>query len=176
MTAMPTPYGDTEALEHCRIETAPEVPTAVVRQQDFPMYDMASLMDGTFTHLAEALAGAGIAPIGPAFALHHRQPVSTADCEVGFPVDRVLEGEIELPSGYVVTGSVLPGGRVARISHRGAYGGLAEAWGAFTEEIGEAGEQMIFPFWEFYVTMPGPDVNPATLRTDLVSLLEPREG
>ena len=34
----------------------------------------------------------------------------------------------------------------------------------------------MYPFWEFYVTPPAPDVNPATLRTDLFSLLEPREG
>ena len=75
----------------------------------------------------------------------------------------------------MVTGSVIPAGRVGWISHVGGYGGLAEKWGAFTEEIGESEEQMTYPFWEFYVTPPEPGINPATLRTDLFSLLEPRD-
>ena len=176
MTSMPHPYGAAEPATECRIEQAPEVPTAVVVQKDFPMYEMPSLMDGAFAHLEEALAEQGIHPIGPAFALHHRAPVATADLEVGFPVDRPLEGTLELPSGYEVTGSTLPAGRVGWISHVGGYGGLAEKWGAFTEEIGESEEQMTYPFWEFYVTEPHPDMNPAHLRTDLFTLLEPREG
>lgn len=175
MSSMPHPYGAAEPASESRIEQAPEVPTAVVSKRDFPMYEMPSLMDGTFSHLVEALAGVGIHPIGPAFALHHRAPVSTADLEVGFPVDAALTETLTLPSGYEVNGSVIPGGRVGWISHVGGYGGLAEKWGAFTEEIGESEEQMTFPFWEFYVTPPAPDVNPATLRTDLFSLLEPRE-
>ena len=28
-----------------------------------------------------------------------------------------------------------------------------------------------FPFWEVYVTEPSPDMDPATLRTDLVTLV-----
>ncbi|MGP9539396.1 transcriptional regulator [Brachybacterium sp. AOP43-C2-M15] len=173
---MPQPYGAEEPASEVRIAQAPEVPTAVVSQRDFPMYELPSLMDGTFSHLVEALAEEGLRPIGPAFALHHRAPVGTADLEVGFPVDAPLTGTLTLPSGYEVAGSVLPAGRVAWITHLGGYGGLAEKWGSFTEDIGESEEQMTYPFWEFYVTPPAPDVNPATLRTDLFSLLEPREG
>src|SRR5690625_4471520 len=157
------------------VAQAPEVPTAVVSKRDFPMYEMNSLMDGTFSHLISALEEVGIQPIGPAFALHHRQPVSTADVEVGFPVDKPLTETLLLPSELEVTGSVLPAGRVGWISHIGGYGGLAEAWGAFTAEIGDSEEQMTHPFWEFYVTPPVPGVNPATLRTDLFSMLEPRD-
>lgn len=174
MSSMPHPYGASEPVRESAVAQAPEVPTAVVSQRDFPMYEMSSLMDRTFSHLVSALEEAGIAPIGPAFALHHRQPVSTADVEVGFPVDTPLTGTLQLPSGLEVIGSVLPAGRVGWISHIGGYGGLAEAWGAFTAEIGESEEQMTHPFWEFYVTPPFPGTNPATLRTDLVSMLKPR--
>ncbi|WP_371329775.1 transcriptional regulator [Brachybacterium sp. P6-10-X1] len=171
---MPPPYDAAEPVTACRVTEAPEVPTAVVTRRDFPMYEMSTLMDGTFSHLVSALEEVGIHPIGPAFALHHRAPVSTADVEVGFPVDAPLTGPITLPSGYDVTASVLPAGRVAWTSHVGGYGGLAESWGAFTEDVGESEEQMTYPFWEFYVTPPSPDVNPTSLRTDLFSLLEPR--
>lgn len=174
MSSMPHPYGASEPATECQVEEVPEVPTAVVALRDFPMYEMPSLMDGTFSYLARALEQLGIHPIGPAFALHHRAPVATADLEVGFPVDAPLPEPLTLPSGYEVTASVLPAGRVGWISYIGGYGGLAEKWGAFTEDIGESEEQMTYPFWEFYVTPPAPDVNPSTLRTDLFSLLEPR--
>ncbi|ATG50839.1 transcriptional regulator [Brachybacterium vulturis] len=174
MPSMPPPYDAAEPAAGCQVAQAPEVPTAVVIQHNFPMHEMTSLMDGTFTHLATALQGVGIGLIGPAFALHHRAPVSTADLEVGFPIDAPLTAPLTLPGGFEVTASVLPAGRVAWTSHLGGYGGLAEKWGAFTEDIGESEEQMTYPFWEFYVTPPSPDVNPATLRTDLFSLLEPR--
>lgn len=176
MSSMPHPYRAAEPATACQVAMAPEVPTAVVSRREFPMHEMPSLMDGTFSHLTEALEKVGIRPIGPAFALHHRAPVSTADLEVGVPVDTPLTDTLSLPSGYEVTGSVLPAGRVGWVSHLGGYGGLAERWGAFTEEIGESEEQMTYPFWEFYVIPPAPDVNPATLRTDLFSMLEPREG
>ncbi|RCS77788.1 transcriptional regulator [Brachybacterium alimentarium] len=175
MTALPPPYDAQEPITECKVSMAPEIPTAVVSQRDFPMYEMPALMDGVFSHLITALEEMGIHPSGPAFSLHHRAPVSTADLEVGFPVDTPLTETLELPSGYEVVPSVLPGGRIAWRSHIGGYGGLAESWGAFTEEVGESEEQMTYPFWEFYVTPPMPDINPATLRTDLFSLLEPRE-
>src|SRR5690625_7064391 len=82
MSSMPHPYGASEPVRECEVAQAPEVPTAVVSKRDFPMYEMNSLMDGTFSHLISALEEVGIQPIGPAFALHHRQPVSTADVEV----------------------------------------------------------------------------------------------
>lgn len=174
MTSMPHPYDSSEPASECRITEAPEIPTAVVVQHDFPMHSMPTLMDGTFAHLVAALGEVGLAPIGPAFSLHHRAPVATADLEVGFPIDAPLEQRLTLPSGYEVTGSVLPAGRIAWISHVGGYGGLAEKWGAFTEDVGESEEQMTYPFWEFYVTPPTPDTDPASLRTDLFSLLESR--
>lgn len=175
MTSMSCPYIADQPASDCRITQASEVPTAVVVRHDFPMYEMPSLMDGTFSHLADALEEAGRHPSGPAFALHHRAPVATADLEVGFPIDAPLEGTLTLPNGFEVVGSTIPGGRVAWISHIGGYAGLAEKWGAFTEKIGESEEQMTYPFWEFYVTAPTPDTDPATLRTDLFSMLEPRE-
>lgn len=174
MTSMPHPYDSPNPILEALVVQAPEVPTAVVSRHGFPMYEMAALMDGTFSHLATALSEAGITPIGPALALHHRMPVDTADLEVGFPVDAPLTETLTLPSGYEVTGSVLPAGRVGAVSHVGPYGGLAESWGAFTQDLGEAGEQLTYPFWELYVTEPSPEADPAAMRTDLFSLLEPR--
>ncbi len=172
MSSLPAPYAERESVRSLRVVEAPAVPTVVARREDFPMYELSSLMEAVFSHLAQALEEQGLTVIGPAFALHHRWPVDTADLEVGFPVAGELAEELELPSGVRVQMSQLPAGRVAQVSHCGAYGGLADAWGAFAAAVGEQGEQMTFPFWEMYVTAPGPDVDPDQQRTDLFSALE----
>ncbi|MGY5766431.1 GyrI-like domain-containing protein [Brachybacterium sp. DNPG3] len=174
MTTMPQPYDEHEPFAEMHVAEVPEIPTAVVSRRSFPTSAMSQLMDACFSHLFRALAGAGVTPIGPAFALHHRMPVDTADVEIGVPLDRPLPETLTLPSGLEVTASVLPAGRAATISHIGGYDALAEKWGEFTEMVGESEEQMTFPFWELYVTPPTPQTNPATLRTDLYTMLEPR--
>jgi hypothetical protein len=71
MSPLPHPYDAAEPASSPRITEAPEIPTAVVVQHDFPMYDMPSLMDGTFAHLAKALAERGI---HPAITAHRSRP------------------------------------------------------------------------------------------------------
>lgn len=171
MSELPALYTSSEPLSFGVHEAVPSVHTAVVARTDMPMYTMATLMDGAFAHLAELLTTAGSPPAGGALALHHRMPVDTADVEVGFPVAEPLAEPILKESGHRVTASTLPSGRVAAVSHLGGYDGLADAWGAFIEQIGEAGEQMAFPFWEIYVTEPSPGAYPASLRTDLFTVL-----
>lgn len=146
--------------------TSPEVVTleprtTAVVQAVVPMADLRAFFDRSFGELAAALADQGVAPTGPAFALHHRRPDDTADLEVGFPTARAVE-----PAGEVVAGS-LPGGRAARLVHQGGYDGLGEAWGRLVAWAGEQGSQPDGPFLEVYVTEPRPDVDPADLRTEL---------
>ncbi|WP_432557627.1 GyrI-like domain-containing protein [Granulicoccus sp. GXG6511] len=147
---------------------AEEFPTVVNVAHDHPMAEMAPLFDETFGALFPALGTQGLRPIGPPFSLHHRMPTETVDFEVGIPVDRPLGEAQATTSGVTLTPSVLPAGRIAVVSHLGSYDGLGEAWGRFMNEIATAGHQPDFPFWEVYVTEPTPDVDPATLRTDLV--------
>lgn len=170
--SLPAPYDADAPATELRVVDAPLVRTVVVRREDFPVFKLPQLMDGVFSHLASALAEQGIHPTGAAFSLHHRFPVDTADLEVGFPVDGLLEAPIELPSGFTAEASSLPAGRVAVRSHLGGYDTLGEAWGAFMEAVGEAGEQSRFPIWELYVSNPAETKDPSTLRTDLFSVLE----
>lgn len=173
MTAsLPPLYLPAQPVDVCRIGDVTSVPTVVVHETDWKMARMADLMDGVFSSLAEALVAAGLTPIGPAFCLHHRMPAETADLEVGFPVDGTLAEAITLPSGFTADNSRLPAGRVALHSHVGPYDQLPESWGNFVERIGRSGERMTLPFWEIYVTEPGPDEDPASMRTDLMTLLE----
>ena len=73
--------------------------------------------------------------------------------------------------------SELPAGRVAVVSHLGGFDGLGRAWGRLLGEIQGRGLSAGTPFWESYVTEPSPDMDPATLRTDLYCPVEtPNNG
>lgn len=149
---------------------ASEVPTVVVRRTDYPLSEMATLFDSTFGALFPALAEAGIQPAGIPFSLHTRMPTDTVDIEVGIPVSSALPAPLER-GDVLLEPSTQPAGTAARTAHIGGYEGLGDAWGAFMGGIVAAGKAPAFPFWEVYVTEPSPDMDPATLRTDLVTLV-----
>lgn len=159
------PATDLEILE------VPQVPTAVVFFTDYHMSEMDVAFDQTFHALIPTLAQRGISPQGPGFALHHRMPTDTVTFEVGISVDHVLAEEVS-EQHVTVMPSTIPAGKVARISHIGAYDGLPQAWHGFMEAIEQSGQTPAFPLWEVYVTEPTPDIDPATLRTDLYILLQ----
>lgn len=160
------PVSETEYL---RVEA---VSTAVVVFEDFPMAEMSRAFDTTFTALFPALAQAGITPISAPFSLHHRLPTDTVTFELGIPVDAPLPAEITAANGLVVRPSVLPAGDIARLSYLGEYAGLGPAWSRFLQGVIDNGQQLTFPFWEVYVSDPSQAVDPATMRTDMYTLLE----
>lgn len=152
------------------VTQADAVPTVVVKRTDYPLSEMASLFDSTFSALVPALAERGITPTGAAFSLHTRMPSATADLEVGLPVSAPLGAPVTVGE-ITLEDSELPAGTVAHTSHVGGYDGLGEAWGSFMQEIAASGRAPAFPFWEVYTTEPRPDMDPATLQTDLYSLV-----
>jgi effector-binding domain-containing protein len=137
-----------------------DVTTAVIAAV-VPMPDIAAFFDSTFSTIGPVLAGQGVTPVGPAFAAYHGAPGEEADLEAGFPIGAPLRGVGD------VQPSVLPAGRVARVVHAGGYDGLGEAWGRLQGWIGSQGLTPGELLYEVYVTEPTPDMDPATLRTEL---------
>lgn len=170
MTA--TSYWPPAAREGIEIFEAEPVHTAVIRRDNFPMADMKTLFDEGLSLLIGALLARGIAPIGPAFSLHNRVPRDTADIEVGVPIATALTETIDVGKGYEVIASIIPGGKVAGLSHIGSYSGLGDAWGTLMGRLMARDMPPSFPFWEVYVTEPSPDMDVSTLRTDLYSALK----
>ena len=136
------------------------VTTAVIAEV-VEMSHMSAFFDRAFSALARVLESQGIDPIGSAVALHHRPVTDTADLEVGFPTDRAVTADGD------VRASSLPGGRVARLVHHGAFDGLPDAWQRLESWIVEQGLTSGDTMWEVYVTEPSPDMDPADLRTEL---------
>ena len=131
--------------------------SAVVSRQE-----LANFFDRSFSRVAAVLSDQDIAIESPAFARYHRPPDEDFDLEVGFVTARAVR-----PDGEVRPGS-LPGGRVARLVHEGGYDQLGASWGRLQSWIDGQGLTLGRDLWEVYVTQPSPDIDPATLRTELI--------
>lgn len=167
--ALPLPESPIEGIDTF---DHPVVHLAVVRRTDYPMAELPALMDGTFSHLPQALAERGVEIAGPALSQHFRMPTDTCDLEAGLPVRTPLVEPFALDNGFLVEPGLLPATPVAATSYVGPYEGLGEAWGGFMQAVGERGLQAALPFWEIYVTAPMPGADPSVLRTDLVVALD----
>jgi len=123
--------------------------------------ELAAFFDRAFSTLAEVIRAQGVSITGPAFSMYHDHPGETTDVEVGFRTDRAIE-----PAGAARPGT-LPGGRVARVVHQGAYDELPAAWDQLSIWMDDRGLGFGMPFWEVYLTEPSPEMDPAELRTEL---------
>lgn len=136
------------------------VPTAVVRGAVAPA-ELRGFFDGAFAALGRVLHEQGIAPESAAFGLYRGAAGERLELEVGFVVGREVRGEDGVAAGE------LPGGRVARVTHRGGFDGLGAAWEGLAGWIRERGLEPGELRWEVYVTRPTPDMDPRDLRTEL---------
>jgi effector-binding domain-containing protein len=118
--------------------------------------------------LMAALQSQGIAPTGPWFTHHLRRPTDTFDFEIGIPV----------ASPVAATGRVKPSQRAAmraaRTLYRGAYEGLASAWGEFMDWIIANGHTRAPDLWECYLTGPEAGQAPENWTTELTQPLVAR--
>ncbi|WP_209446657.1 GyrI-like domain-containing protein [Streptomyces palmae] len=142
------------------VVTLEPVVTAVVRGV-VPVAGLRDFFDASFGALARVIEAQRLTVLGPAFALYHGAPGESVDLEVGFATDSVVR-----PEDGVVAGS-LPGGRVARLTHRGGFDGLGSSWERLHSWVRERGLSAGADRWEVYVTRPAPDMDPSELRTEL---------
>ncbi|MFC3850593.1 GyrI-like domain-containing protein [Corynebacterium hansenii] len=160
------------------VDDSRAVPTAVIRAFDVAVDDLSPLFDAAFGALFPALAGAGLSPAGAPFALYPRfsDDWSRCDVEIGVPLHAPMEGVAAAPSAggrnMEVEPSELPAGKVASRLYQGGYDGLGAAWQEFTDALVAAGHTPAMPCWEVYLTEPGPDSDPADMRTGLNTRVE----
>ncbi len=124
----------------------PEQQIAVVRAH-VPFDGLAAFLGGAFGEVAEVLGGAGDEPAGMPVA-RYRVTADGFDAEAGFPVRHPVT-----PIGRVES-SVLAGGSVARVMHRGAYADVRAAYEAALRWIDANGMQTAGDPWESYLDEP----------------------
>jgi effector-binding domain-containing protein len=153
-----------------RIVDAEPQPTAAVRfRRPMASVDVGALMDAAMGSLGARLGASGVAPAGPPYARYHAWGGDLADVEIGFPVAQAIPGLAALTEAAEgeVGGSVLPGGRVAVIVHRGPYMALGDAYGRLHDWIHALGEDDGPGPWESYIDNPAEVDDPTTLRTEI---------
>lgn len=131
-----------------------------------PADELVGFFDSSFSRLVPVLTEQGITIESPAFGLYHGPPGESVDIEVGFATEGPVRAD-----GDVRAGS-LPGGRVARLVHQGGFDRLEASWERLRSWIEARGLTPGRDLWEVYVTEPSPDMDPATLRTELNWTLE----
>ncbi|MGW6692912.1 GyrI-like domain-containing protein [Rhodococcus sp. NPDC054953] len=149
-----------------------ETQVAVLRHDAVSVTDLPTLFDAGFRALGALIASGAVTPTGPAVAIYHGDPSQVFDIEIGFPIARPLADPLSTPAGDV-TGRVVPAGPAAAFSHLGPYDTLATAWERLMTAVHAAEVPLrAGGLVEVYVTEPTPDVDPATMRTDVIALTD----
>jgi effector-binding domain-containing protein len=138
-----------------------EQPTAVLHER-VAMSGLPEFFDRAYSAVAAAMGEQGVGLAGPPFALYHGIPTDTVDVEAGFPVASVVEVGDEVEPG------VLPAGRAAEAVHVGSYDTLSQTYDEVVRWVQEQGMQLGSDMWEYYLTDPSSDPDPASWRTRIV--------
>lgn len=144
----------------------PTVTTVCVKANGWQMSKLEELFDTGFSSLATA-----VQPAGPAYALFTRQPSDTVDIEIGFPTSTALIAPIPAQKVTLEPGEI-PAGKVASLSHIGAFDKLPQAYEELLAQVEQQGMTPKLPFFEVYVTEPSPEMDPADLRTDIFTFVD----
>lgn len=143
-----------------------EVPTttvAVVRRE-VPLAEMTEFFGSAFEQVAQAVAAAQGAIVGPPFGWYHGLDTDPVDLSAGFPVS----GVAGTPDAQVRVVR-RPGGRVAVGMHVGPYDQLERTYRELESWLGEHGLSTGEEMWEEYLSLPEGD--PATWQTRVVAPL-----
>jgi effector-binding domain-containing protein len=136
-------------------------PVAVVRER-VPMNELTGFFGRAFGAVMAAVQMQGASPAGPPFALYHGMPDETVDVEAGFPVAGNFQPTAEVASG------MLPETDAVEAIHTGPYDTLGTTYDAILEHIKADGAAPSETMWEYYLTDPEAQPDPATWQTKVV--------
>lgn len=144
-----------------RLIKTQEQRTAVIRER-VAMTGLTDFFSRAFNAVMAAAQAQHASPIGPPFALYHGMPTDTVDVEAGFPITPNFTG-----TGEVIAHK-LPESEAFEAMHRGPYTTLQETYALILERMSAAGKTPSDTMWEFYLSDPEKQPNPATWQTRVV--------
>lgn len=142
------------------IRTADQ-PTAVVRER-VPMANLTDFFGRAFEAVMAATQAQNASSIGPPFAMYHGMPTDTVDVEAGFPVTPDFSA-----SGEVISG-LLPASDALEAVHKGPYDTLERTYALILERMSAEGMTPSDTMWEFYLSDPEKEPDPAKWQTRVV--------
>ena len=142
-----------------------EQPTAVVRET-VPMQALRDFFGRAFGTVMGAVQEQHVQLAGPPFALYRGMPTDVVDVEAGFP----LAAPFTHAGGGAtkVVAGTLPSGRAYEAMHVGPYESLQQTYGAIVARMQEDGESPGDAMWEYYLTDPAVEPDPAKWQTLVV--------
>lgn len=144
-----------------RIVHTVEQPTAVVHEH-VPMAGLTEFFGRAFGTVMSAAQAQNVQLTGPPFALYRGMPAETVDVEAGFPVGPGFRGTEGVAQG------ALPESDAFEAIHFGPYDTLGVTYGAIQERMGAEGFTPSDTMWEYYLSDPATQPDPATWQTRVV--------
>lgn len=144
-----------------RLVQRPEQPTAVVREK-VPMNELPEFFGRAFGAVMAAVQNQGVQLTGPPFGRYLSMPTETVDVEAGFPVSAPFTASAEVAAG------TLPACQAFEATHTGPYDTLGITYDAIQERMKEQGFSPADSMWEYYLSDPATEPDPATWKTLVV--------
>lgn len=147
------------------VELAPA--TAAGVEAHLPVPELPAFFARALPEAMAVAAEQGAAVTGPPFALYPSPPGTLVHVVAGIPVDRAVT-----PQGDVVPVE-LPGGPAIEGVHERAYDTIAATYERLLDAAHREGREPAGPMWEYYLTDPSRQPDPADWRTRVVVALRP---
>jgi effector-binding domain-containing protein len=144
-----------------RLVQRPEQPTAVVREK-VPMTELSEFFGRAYGAVMAAAQNQGVQLAGPPFGRYLGMPTETVDVEAGFPVAAPFTASAEVAAG------TLPACQAFEATHTGPYDTLGVTYDAIQERMKEEGFTPADSMWEYYLSDPATEPDPATWKTLVV--------
>lgn len=144
-----------------RLVQRTEQPTAVVREK-VPMNGLPEFFGRAYGAVMAAAEQQGVQLAGPPFGRYLGMPTDTVDVEAGFPVSAPFTA-----SAGVVAGT-LPACQAFEATHTGPYDTLTTTYDAIQARMKEEGFRPADSMWEYYLSDPATEPDPATWKTLVV--------
>lgn len=144
-----------------RLVQRTEQPTAVVREK-VSMNGLPEFFGRAYGAVMAAAQQQGVQLAGPPFGRYLGMPTDTVDVEAGFAVSAPFTA-----SAGVVAGT-LPACQAFEATHTGPYDTLTTTYDAIQARMKEEGFRPADSMWEYYLSDPATEPDPATWKTLVV--------
>lgn len=162
----PAPARQEDTMSDFEFRDVPEQHVAAVRistSQD----GISEAMAQAFPRLYQTVTEAGAVPAGPPLTRYFSFGGPTIEFECAIPLQAPFAGAGDIEAGTI------GGGEAAVAIHMGPYDTIHETWAALTSWLGRQGREPSGPGWEYYLTDPGEEPDPAKWVTEVYLPVSP---
>lgn len=145
---------------------AGDIPLALVDHHDVTMDQLPAIFDPSYQALASVVGQKQLEVTGPAVAIYEGDPNAKFEVKAGFPVKHPLSEAVYV-GDQRVEGGQFPTGKLLIWSVYGNYDDLGKRWDEFMARVAQLQMVTGTKYGEVYQTMPGPEVDPKDIRTDI---------